>query len=373
MTNKSITAAVLLVYSIILPVAAGETGLEKPESICEHPVTGALYCSNVNGDATDRDGNGFISLIDRDGTVKERLFLPVEGDPPLDAPKGMCIVGVRKDDPKTDGAADEPSRQSSPGKSQTEAAGGSGAPLMGVGQKPNAYHLWVADIDRVVIYNLAKRKQHAVIDLADEKVAFANDLCHQPGAPVYLSDSVTDRLFADLGLAPYGRALQPMTHKDGSPVPAALVKPNGLALEWAETPPPDDGLDKLRIGAGIKGDFLLVTHNLIVGTYGAEGYVWRYDMLTGNVEKLPFPKGRWDGVAVWGMRKKGQPTPAVFATDWETGSLWLSTDGKSATPIAEGMKGPADFCLLKDGSAILIPLMLENRVRVVPVKKYLAP
>lgn len=61
--------------------------LKVPESVCFDPSSGFLYVSNVNGMPAEKDGNGFISKLNLDGTVAELIW--VEG---LNAPKGMGIA-----------------------------------------------------------------------------------------------------------------------------------------------------------------------------------------------------------------------------------------------------------------------------------------
>lgn len=61
-------------------------GFEAPESVVKDPVNNVLYVSNVNGNPTDKDGNGYISKVGLDGKMVEKKW--VDG---LNAPKGMSI------------------------------------------------------------------------------------------------------------------------------------------------------------------------------------------------------------------------------------------------------------------------------------------
>ena len=63
-------------------------GFLNPESVVYHKQTDALYVSNVNGQGTDKDGNGFISKVSLDGVILEKEW--VSG---LDAPKGLALYG----------------------------------------------------------------------------------------------------------------------------------------------------------------------------------------------------------------------------------------------------------------------------------------
>jgi sugar lactone lactonase YvrE len=60
------------------------SGLAGPE--CALPDQGSVYVSNVNGDATTKDGNGFISKVSMDGKTVNKEW--VKG---LNAPKGLAI------------------------------------------------------------------------------------------------------------------------------------------------------------------------------------------------------------------------------------------------------------------------------------------
>jgi len=60
-------------------------GFESPEGVAVAP-DGALLISNVAGDESARDGNGFISRVSKAGDILELKFIAG-----LDAPKGMAV------------------------------------------------------------------------------------------------------------------------------------------------------------------------------------------------------------------------------------------------------------------------------------------
>lgn len=60
--------------------------MKTPESALYDAASNMIYVANINGNPSDKDGNGFISLLNSDGTVKEMEW--VTG---LNAPKGMAI------------------------------------------------------------------------------------------------------------------------------------------------------------------------------------------------------------------------------------------------------------------------------------------
>src|SRR3989304_7399957 len=63
-------------------------GFSNPESVVYDKQNNVLYVSNVNGQVTEKDGNGFISKVSLDGAILEKEW--VSG---LDAPKGLALHG----------------------------------------------------------------------------------------------------------------------------------------------------------------------------------------------------------------------------------------------------------------------------------------
>lgn len=61
-------------------------GFKNPESVLFDMRLDRLYVSNMNGRSTEKDGNGYISLIGLDGTTLEEQWATG-----LDAPKGMAL------------------------------------------------------------------------------------------------------------------------------------------------------------------------------------------------------------------------------------------------------------------------------------------
>ena len=60
--------------------------LKTPESVLFDEENEIMYVANINGDPTAKDGNGFISILNADGSEKNLEW--VTG---LDAPKGMAL------------------------------------------------------------------------------------------------------------------------------------------------------------------------------------------------------------------------------------------------------------------------------------------
>lgn len=65
-----------------------DTILMTPESVILDRKRDVLYVTNLNFEPRKKDGNGFISRLDRNGKIIELKW--IEG---LSSPKGMCIIG----------------------------------------------------------------------------------------------------------------------------------------------------------------------------------------------------------------------------------------------------------------------------------------
>ena len=65
-------------------------GFKAPESALLDEARGVLYVSNVNGNPTDKDGNGYISKLSPDGTV-----IAVNAFPTMRAVFGTYDVNAR--------------------------------------------------------------------------------------------------------------------------------------------------------------------------------------------------------------------------------------------------------------------------------------
>ena len=118
-------------------------GFQNPESAKYDAELDVWYVSNVNGDPTAKDGNGFISRLKGDGTIDSLKF--IEGgrnEVTLNGPKGMALVGDT---------------------------------------------LWVADIDVVRGFNRNTGQTVATVDLKG-KAKFLNDAAAGPDG-IYVTDT----------------------------------------------------------------------------------------------------------------------------------------------------------------------------------------
>ena len=74
-------------YAAGLTEAWRVTGLDAPESVSWDDANKSFYVSNIGGDPTAKDGNGFISKVDQTGKLTTLKW--VTG---LDAPKGTEVA-----------------------------------------------------------------------------------------------------------------------------------------------------------------------------------------------------------------------------------------------------------------------------------------
>lgn len=93
-------------------IDVADVGLATPESILHDEEADVYLVSNINGNPTEADDNGFISRMTPDGKIAELKWIDgTRSDVKLNAPKGTAILGdtlyvadltvVRKFDQKT--------------------------------------------------------------------------------------------------------------------------------------------------------------------------------------------------------------------------------------------------------------------------------
>ena len=151
-----------------LDVAWETTGFERPESVVFDEGDGVLYVSNINGDGTAVDGNGYISKLSASGEVLEKQWATG-----LNGPKGMALHGGM---------------------------------------------LYVSDINELAVIDLATGEITATYQAPDAK--FLNDVAAHQDGRVFVSDIITNTIHV-LENDSFEIWLQD----------AALENPNGLLAE----------------------------------------------------------------------------------------------------------------------------------------------
>jgi DNA-binding beta-propeller fold protein YncE len=176
-------ATLLLIFSLpVIPHspawALQVTGLKNPAAFVVDAATGAYYLSNENGGPSERDNNGFITMLDRDGKILKLKFIEggIDGVT-LHAPKGLAIVK------KT---------------------------------------LYAADIDKVRGFDLVSGRPTQDVDLSTFKVDFLTGMVADSNGLLFIADSGTDTIYR----VDTQRFAKPTVWvKD-----AILAGPHGLAL-----------------------------------------------------------------------------------------------------------------------------------------------
>ncbi|PLW94402.1 MAG: hypothetical protein C0591_13015 [Marinilabiliales bacterium] len=141
--------------------------LKTPESVFYNQQRNEIYVSNINGNPTDKDGNGFISLLDTTGNITALKW--ISG---FDAPKGMAVLHDT---------------------------------------------LIVTDIDKVHIISISQAKITQTIEV--EGASFLNDVVLLDDGTAFITDMVVENII----MIKDGKAMVWLTDE-------LLVKPNGLAL-----------------------------------------------------------------------------------------------------------------------------------------------
>ncbi|MEO8717405.1 MAG: hypothetical protein ABI423_04195 [Burkholderiales bacterium] len=191
--------------------------------------------------------------------------------------------------------------------------------------------LWTTDIDSVWIFDLKTKKGRK---LALPGAQFANDPAVSKGA-LYVTDNRGDQLFkvepADF-LNVKGEPKVTTVFKD------AKVNPNGI---W----PAHGGL--LMVG------FVAPDQPRAIYALGKSG----------KPKAISDPIGRLDGL--YELKDK-----SLLVTDWNTGSLFQWTKKMGVHKLAEGFKGPADFCAIPKGkgATVYVPDLVQSQVRIIELR-----
>lgn len=118
-------------------------GLKTPESVLYDAGLNSIFVSNIDGQASEKDGNGFISILGIDGKIKNLNW--VTG---LNAPKGLAIYN-------------------------------------GI--------LYVADIDELVMINIKEAK--IIKRIKQEKAIFLNDVAVTEDGTIFVSDTRDNKVY----------------------------------------------------------------------------------------------------------------------------------------------------------------------------------
>jgi hypothetical protein len=210
---------VLLPYSATLIAQASLTEVWRTDGVlstCESVLydknLDQLFVSCINGSPTEKNGEGFISILKPDGSIESLNW--VTG---LNAPKGMAILDGK---------------------------------------------LYVADIDQLVVIHIKKAK--IVERIPVDGATFMNDVAVSPDGTVYFTDSDTGFIWIYSG----GKLKKWITE--------GLNRPNGLYIEEDRVLLTSSGSQDLKIFDRSTGEAKVVTTDIGSGDgvefTGKKGY-----------------------------------------------------------------------------------------------------
>ncbi|MGW4774152.1 hypothetical protein ACWEO2_39690 [Nocardia sp. NPDC004278] len=266
-------------------------GFSKPESVV---VAGdKWFVSNIGAtqEPMTKDGDGFLSRLDSTGKVVERKAIPRAGDPPLNAPKGMVYADNK---------------------------------------------VFVADIDRVVGYDVDTLGQVFEAPLGGDAAALLDDIAVLDDKTLLVTDTVRGAVYKlDIESKKFGTLT--------TSIPGA----NGIAL---------DKSTKTAYVAGLGAHF-----------EGGDLYKFGIEHAPAAVGKVGTVHGVFDGIALL-------PNGDLAVSDWVSadkpvpGTIKIyHTDGTEVATVKlpQDLHGPADFALDGAGKNLIVPAVADDKVAIV--------
>ena len=193
--------------------------------------------------------------------------------------------------------------------------------------------LWVTDIDVVWIFDTKTKKGRKA---ALPGVTFANDPAVMDGA-LYVSDNRADK----------------------------VVKVEPADFLHAKKEP---GVKEVYSGGGVNQNGVYPLRDgmlLMVGSLAPDKPKGIYALgVSGQVKQLSAPIGRLDGAYEF-------EDGSLLVTDWNSGSLFRWTEGGEMRKLADGFKGPADFCVMPQagGLTVYLPDLVQSQLRIIQLRK----
>ena len=250
--------------------------LEAPESVVFHEAKSNYYVSNVSGQPAEKNGMGFISVLDLNGEITNKKW--VSG---LNAPKGMAIY---------------------------------------------ENHLYIADIDRVVVADL---NSGAIIqEYVAEGATFLNDVEAAPDGTIYITDT-----FGGNAIYKIEKGEISLWLKDEK-----LNYPNGLLVHD----------NKLFVSS-----WGVVTNPETFETE-VPGRLLSIDLENAEIMEISSPFGNLDGLQSTGH--------GFLVSDWIAGQLLTVNEKGKVKELLDLNPGSADILYLNEKNLVLVPQMLDGNL-----------
>ncbi|MEV5839225.1 hypothetical protein [Nocardia sp. NPDC052112] len=266
-------------------------GFSKPESVL---VAGdKWFVSNIGAkqEPMTKDGDGFLSRLDTSGKVVERKAMPRAGDPPLNAPKGMAYVDNK---------------------------------------------VFVADIDRVVGYDVDTLGQVFEAPLGGEAASLLNDIAVLDDQTLLVTDTVRGSVYElDLETKKFGTLT--------TSIPGA----NGIVFDKSTKTAYVAGL-----GAHFEGGDLYK-----LGVAQAPAAVGKVGTVHGTLDGIALLANGDLAVSDW--VSSDNPVPGTIKI-YHPGGTQVST-----VELPRDVHGPADFTIDGSGKNLIVPALADDRVVIV--------
>ena len=191
--------------------------------------------------------------------------------------------------------------------------------------------LWVTDIDVVWVFDLKTRKGRKLA----VPLGFANDPAVMDNA-LYVSDNRNDALIK----------IEPADFLNAKKEPTITTLFSGAGVS-------PNGLYPARDGMLLMVGFLAPDKPRGIYALG----------VSGQIKQISEPIGRLDGI--YEMRDG-----SYLATDWNSGSLFQWLQNGEIRKLADGFKGPADFCVIPQagGLTVVVPDLVQGQLRFVQLR-----
>ena len=266
-------------------------GFSFPESVVTDYMSGFVFVSNLGEklEPSAKDKDGFISRLSSDGNISEKKYVPKKGV--LNSPKGMAI---------------------------------------------SVSTLFVADVDRVVGFDISTGRQNFELDFSKEKTMFLNDIAVIDNDTLFVSATDIGKIFKMF--------IGPKPHYE---FVIDLIGANGLYF--------DKKAQKLYAvsfgGQNAKGG---------LGVISFENNKPKYEKLTEGTGSL-------DGVWLLEGDK-------ILFSDWvafdKPGRLVVydpKTKNSTTLRLPAAVHGPADFFYDEHHNQLWLPSMQEGKVIVTEI------